>query len=149
MKKFTKIVALLVCLLTLIAAPTYAYAETLPACTIKQPNLMLYEYVNGPRTILPNESFILSNYEGGLGGAYLVPATHFPAFSIGCNTTTPYQVFVYMISPAFAVVYQTVVTTGAANIVLPQNSYDRTILIEIIPLGDQPAYLSAYAYKYY
>jgi hypothetical protein len=145
MKKILRTIALSVSILTLACAPTYAYAETLPVCTINQPDNMSYEYQSGPRVI--NSEVVLTNYNGP-AGAYVIPANKTSHYIVNCNTAAPYRVQILMISPATTVVYSNIVTVGGTYFTIPANSYERTILLMVLPTSSTPIYLSSYSFMY-
>jgi hypothetical protein len=149
LKKVFKFIALLVCVLTITSAPTYAYAYTLPAVTIHEPQIVAYQYQPDPFIIQPGGQEYLFNYADSLGGSYLVPANKTPQFVVNCITTTPYMLEIYMVDPAYTLVYSTVVTTGGAFVSIPANSYDRTFIIRVTPVGgNMPLSVASYVYMY-
>ncbi|MBE6058932.1 MAG: hypothetical protein E7215_01970 [Clostridium sulfidigenes] len=150
MKKVIRTIALLICTLIVTSAPTNAYAATRPTCTVNLPHFVVYDYIDELLVLQKGDSQILTHYEGEdeLRGAYFVPAKKECTLTVGCWTSTPYIVEVYMFEPAFATVYRQVVPANETTFTIPANSYDRTFIMNIKNVGSDSLTLYEYTYQY-
>ncbi len=148
-KKFIKTIALLVCTLTIVSAPTYAYAAILPVCIANEPSVVGYEYQPDPLIVQPGVQEYLLNWAQDNNGAFLIPANKTPYFIVYCNTIDPFLISVYMNNPSYTLVYQTVITAGSTSFQLPAVVYDRTLSLHITPYSSKPISVSSYWYGYF